>query len=535
MNFNKDKFLHLLDKIEPFYFYLFIIINTLPIFTSKYFFTVDGPAHLYNSRLIFELLNNNVFLSDYYKFNQISPNWLGHIILVAFLKIFPAFIAEKIIILIYLIGFPLSFRALIKSLHFNNRTMLYFIFPFTCSFLFFFGFYNFSLGLVFFFWALALYIRYNGVYNFKRITILLILSTLICFSHVFTFFIYIIIIFILNLNNLKSFFNSDSKIKSIIYENFLNQLIFLSIGIILIINFIFSNIGNSQNNLVYLNPVELFNWILEVQPAKGISYGKASIFTRWIFYSLLFIFIYLIVNKIYLFVLKKHKTKLNAFPINNYWSILSIISLILLFMLPDGNASFGFISSRMLLFFFFFLIIWFSTQKLPVWLKIITFLIINYVNIALVKLYFLTSQSNNNISSAICNAADQIEPNSVVLPLNYSDNKLFDHASNYLGIDKPMIVLDNYEATLNYFPLKWNFKSMPNLTLPFLSYSQSCFNYPKNEQNKKKYIDYIFIINNKENNNPVHCKNETDTLLSSFFQLKYANDDRTIQLYKKIN
>jgi hypothetical protein len=57
---------------------------------------------------------------------------------------------------------------------------------------------------------------------------------------------------------------------------------------------------------------------------------------------------------------------------------------------------------------------------------------------------------------------------SVVLPLDFSPggkdknneligdrNWLFSHASEYLGVTKPLIILDNYEANMGYFPLRW--------------------------------------------------------------------------------
>ena len=67
-----------------------------------------------------------------------------------------------------------------------------------------------------------------------------------------------------------------------------------------------------------------------------------------------------------------------------------------------------------------------------------------------------------------------IKPNSVVLPLNFSPsgrtpqgkvvadaNWLFVHCSGYLGTEKPMILLDNYEANTGYFPLMWHYNKNP--------------------------------------------------------------------------
>jgi hypothetical protein len=203
-----------------------------------------------------------------------------------------------------------------------------------------------------------------------------------------------------------------------------------------------------------------------------------------------------------------------------------------MFILPDGNSAFGFISSRLLLFFFLFLIVWLSTKHFPLWLETISFLIINYMNVALLKIYFVSTKNSNNISLSINEAVNHIKPNSIILPLNYSDNMLFNHASNYLGIEKPLVILENYEATLDYFPLKWNINTIPNL---IISNTNNCLNFPKNERNKKKYIDYIFILTCKEKDSLYQCEDDIKNILNSNYHLEYNNDDKTVLLYKLEN
>ena len=47
------------------------------------------------------------------------------------------------------------------------------------------------------------------------------------------------------------------------------------------------------------------------------------------------------------------------------------------------------------------------------------------------------------------NAGDRI------LPLQADDYWLYGHVSNYLGVHEPVIIYENYEAELGYFPLSW--------------------------------------------------------------------------------
>ena len=55
------------DLVEPGLFLLITLVNLLPVLLVKYFPTVDGPAHLYNSKLMAELLGNpSGLLGEYF-------------------------------------------------------------------------------------------------------------------------------------------------------------------------------------------------------------------------------------------------------------------------------------------------------------------------------------------------------------------------------------------------------------------------------------------------------------------------------------
>ncbi len=95
----------------------------------------------------------------------------------------------------------------------------------------------------------------------------------------------------------------------------------------------------------------------------------------------------------------------------------------------------GFLSSRFILFFFLFFIIFLATHKVPVSLQVLVFIVINYVNIALLKVYFQATENNKALIEHIETASNFIEPNSIVLPVNESDYWLTAHASNYLGAE----------------------------------------------------------------------------------------------------
>jgi hypothetical protein len=73
------------------------------------------------------------------------------------------------------------------------------------------------------------------------------------------------------------------------------------------------------------------------------------------------------------------------------------------------------------------------------------------------------------------------------------------HFSNYLGIDQPMVILENYECGTGYFPLKWNNGSTPHVLLGDSGIEVfSCLNRQNNAQNPDMRIDYVFVLGNMQ-------------------------------------
>jgi hypothetical protein len=529
MKFNISYWQNKLNRIEPYYFYLFIVINLIPVLAFKLFPTVDGPAHLYNSKLIVELIkDSNGTLNDFFYFNNsINPNWFGHFLLSLFISIFPYFVAEKIVLLFYLIGIPVSIRFLFKTLSIENKYLLYLVFPFTYSFLFYYGFYNFNIGLVLFFWGLGLWIKYINNLTIKKGLILALFSTLICLSHLFVFVMFLMVILFVNISHIltrKLFYKSDIKVIS---KLFLFQGIALSLGLI-ITTMYFLNSPIQDLPSKYIPFHDILTLLIKISPAKGINYGRANIFTQWIFYIIVAFILYFLSFKLYALI-KNREYKLK----NPLWLLISLATLILVFIIPDSKgAAVGFNTHRFILFFFLFLIIWLASQKVNIWFKVFVFTIITYINFAFV-LHNKKSISNNcKIANELIIASNNLTPNSTVLPIINSDNFIFSHISNYLGVNKPMIILENYEASLNHFPLKWNHAEMPQLLFGNIKTGSICVNWVSSN-NEKKAIDYVFILNDKENILDANCNQKINSCLNSYYKLWYEGTYDNIKIFKK--
>jgi len=276
-----------LKRLEPYYFYLFVIVNLIPVICFRFFPTVDGPAHLYNSRIMVELFkNSNSPVNQFINFNpNITPNCLGHYILSFFLIFFPGFIAEKAILIIYLAGLPLSIRHLFKTFGIKNNYLIYLVFTFTYSFLFYYGFYNFNIGLVLLFFGLSLWLKYSRQFSFLKVIALMLISSLMCLSHLFVFLVFLIIIFILNIKDFALFISRINTIKLPSPKNYLLQLVSILPGIIITFQFVFST-SSLKANSTYIPFSNIVISLKYVMPSKGINYDGYNIVSR-IFYTFL--------------------------------------------------------------------------------------------------------------------------------------------------------------------------------------------------------------------------------------------------------
>lgn len=508
------------STLEKYFFLLIIGLNLIPVLSSKFFPTLDGAAHLYNSNLIFHLISGNESLTDFIVLNsEPVPNWTGHLLLGIFNSFLPAFMAEKMLLLFYLIALPLSFRDLITTISPNQKLISYLIFPFTYSFTFYLGFYNFSIALVFMLIALNFWIKHqNDLSSFKTIFKLFILITLTYFSHIFVFAILVFLMGVyVAFQGTEQFIQKKENLKNVVSTLLKKTGILILSSSLTLVLFIYYFISRPiSENKIYLTWKELIDWIMNVRPIIALSVEKEERFTQ--FFAMLIglmivLAIILKIKEISFTAEKSMKSKIalvlkKLISLVNFWLIATFLLLFLYFILPDSDGTAGFVSVRLGLMFFIFLCIWLATHPFSKGFLIVVVACVLYINFSLNNYYTKATKELNTIAKECNNASKHIQANSIVLPLNYSDNWLFAHFSNYLGIDKPMIILENYECSMDYFPTKWNSESTPRILLDDKeSGYYPCLSWLSNSNNESKKIDYIFIIGN------IDSKTDSCTLL----------------------
>ncbi len=517
---------------EPFVFLLVTVWNMLPLFSGRFFPTLDGPAHLYNSNLIASLLTDhhsalNNFLT---LVKDPLPNWTGHAVLAALNYFLPAFAAEKILLALYIIALPWAFRSLLKTISPGNYFLSYFIFPFTYSFVLYLGFYNFCIALVFLFVTLNYWIlNREKIYSYRKILPLVCLMTLTYFSHVFVFatLLMIMLISILSETALSAAFGKGEKriLFSTALKDFLALLCSALLPIILFLLY-FKSPGQQAES--FLSFTALKEDLKNTRSLIAFNLEEEQKFTKKIFYVimlLLAIGVFLKLNAVRWKREETAKANLSAAlknilsPADSWFLVMGVI-LFFYFRLPDSDGSAGFFSVRLNLLFFLLSIVWLSARQLPRWLTILSALTVLTLNYKLNN-YRVEETKKLNAIAVECNtAADYITPGSTILPITLHDNWLLGHFSNYLGADKPVVILENYEAETNFFPVRWKkqLKSHQSNTSIFPCTSWGDKKWPLSAK-----IDYVFILGNKINMQD-SCPQAITTELSEKYTLRYHTD-----------
>ena len=497
-------------KNEKYFFGILILLFLIPVIVSKFFPTMDGPAHLYNGHLLNQLwFHGSPEVFQFFDVNtHTETNWINHIWFAFMFNFFPAFIVEKSFLILYIVTLVYSFRRLIITLAGKSKQAFlasYLIFPFVYSFPFCMGFFNFCIGIPILFVCVTFWVNTANKWNAYRIIMLLFLTSLLYLTHLFNFLFFGLIIFV---------FEAKSAINSKEIKSFFRQLLFLFIttlpGILFTSRFVFSNNGEFVTK--YLSTTDLIKGLTDMSPLITLSYNKEKTFSQIILFCVVILILIVVYN-----IFKDQQTKKN-FKSNSFWLIIAFLMLILYFTVPDWMLSGGGISIRLALFFFLIIIIWIATIGLSV--KQLFFPLSIILGSALYLVYYHTIETKTLSEDAaeMASAANYIEEGKTLLPLNYSQNWLHSNYSNYIGAEKFIVVLDNYEAT-TAFPLLWKKNENPCDLIGNFGNLNPCITIEKYEKQTGHRIDYITRwCFNKESKDS--CSTETERLILQNFEFQ---------------
>lgn len=521
-----------LQRWEPILFYLMLVLNWWPVLGVAYFPSLDGPAHLYNADLIQSILfDKHSLAAEYFSFHQEPvPNWTGHLLLMFLGFFFSALWTQKIFLLLLVSAIPMAFRNLLKASKPSHHWFSWLIFPFVYSFVFYLGFYNFLLGFVFLLLTMTFHLHQaEKKMSKKNLFVYFLLFALCYFSHVFVFAMLLCGLAIQELFQLFLVKRDVGTIRQRISNAMLKGLkpALAALPFLILLLYYFWKrppIGEPY----YMEKTVLMDWIKNVRPIIALHFQIEEAFTKKLFYLISALF----VISLYELLKFRHEPsqqmpglfsrfqqKLKA---ADAWLLIAALFLALYLFLPDSDGNAGFVSVRLGLLFFVFLILWVSAQPLPILLGLFSALIAVYCNFSLNQYYLKENELKSAKMEDMMAVKELLQPNSVLLPLNFEEDWLLGHSPNLLGVDNAVVVLENYEAATNYFPLRWKDESLPDFRVGESSVAAfNCISCRNNVQGKPKAIDYIYKMGTRRDTTNA-CENDFFAKVESGYEKIYA-------------
>ena len=502
---------------EQILFRIFLFIHLLPVLSLTPFVTLDGPAHLFNSTLIRQLLTgSSEITSSFLMFNPVlEPNWTGHAVMAFLLGFIPPLVVEKIVLVSVLILTAIGYRKLMLRFDANNGWLSWSVFPFLCNFVFCLGFINFSIGFALLPFLMVWWMNHKeeGL-KFKNIIIGLLLMTILFFSHLVMF---LYAGFCMGLLSLNQF--SKSRLKSIRTELLFLFLISLP-GMILTALFMQkSGAVGYRGEVTYLPWSDLFEQIKYSRIFIIYDFDKEKVYTV--------LFTILIVLTSIVALAKR--------TINRYQStalLIFISSFIMIFTIPDSLASGGIVSVRIIQLFFVCWCLWLSTLRMPSLISKLFGIISVAISLLMIYIHFPIQKSLSDDAKNYGEAAKSFTNKDLVAPLNYSANWMHANMGSYMGAVSGAFILDNYEPTQGHFPLIWKKGMNPEESLgDYCSSHQPCI-YPQQfKQTTGFEVSYFTGLYKPTTSMNDSCSIHTDSILNAAYTI--INQGENPIIYKK--
>jgi hypothetical protein len=386
--------------------------------------------------VILDLLRGDELTACFFELDPYpEPNWLGHALMAMVQAIAPAYVAEKVLILAFVIGLPLSFRYCIRQFPAHDPLLVSLIFPFLMSYPLRMGFFNFCLGLPLMLLTVG---RWRSILagkiraGFMATSVLLLL---LYFSHLL-----VALVTIALLAGLTLLSNAPP-----LRGKPLRVLIFSSFPVIVLSTLFFVLHGDERQEPSRFALAQILEWTIDGRPFVSLSEDEIP-YTRTMAVAML------AASVIALAVYRLGRSGGRGATL---WWLASGAALMAAFALPDAMASGRFLTPRLLFFVMLFLCVALATTGTPRWLAVPLVAVVMAADLAALPAHHERTASLVRDVEEFVALSEQCPDHAVLLPLNYSDNWMHSNLACYLGAMKGPVVLDNYEAATPHMPIRW--------------------------------------------------------------------------------
>lgn len=490
-----------------------MVLSGLWILTVPSFPTLDGWTHLHTARMLSDGQYGQLFCSN----TGPLPNQMGHWVLAALLHVLPPLQAERMLLAAIITLMGIGGFALARAFGRTNLLVLL-ILPFTYGFLLVMGFHNFLLGLGLALCFAAWWVQPSAKGKVQYV-VLMVLGIVLYLTHTMA------LVFFLGICGIHELMVVTGLHARPIgwTQGRLKTLLPFALAVLpALLLFLWFNMGQEKDwgqvergellrELIDLRYLVLYSRETEVK----FTYAMKLILTG----SIILAFFHRITPVQAGSWKPRHADLL---------LMLSGLFLLLYFTIPDSAGFAGYISLRLQLFALLCLILWMSLQPVPLPAALgpaIMLILLHQARLNHIKEFVAPLATPRE---QVLDAARHIPEGAVVLPIHVMENWELGHIPSLLAVERKIDLLYNYEASTDYFPLRW----CPGLPAPLMRHlggQDRCLDWLDQHLSENAWpgIDHLVLIGKVLADQPCY-QDALEGVLGKHFEPAYANDLVTI-------
>ncbi|MDX1940717.1 MAG: hypothetical protein SFU99_09210 [Saprospiraceae bacterium] len=481
------------QRILNWIFWILLIASLLPLWVNPYFLTGDGPCHLYNAKVWWDIIHRHEynFFNHYLYLNpNLEPNYSTHFFMGLLMQIMPAVFAEKILLTIYIILFAVGLRFAIRQIEPKSEWVAILGFPMIYHHVFQMGFYNFSLSLALAFWIIGAWLKWQNTWTDAQKLWFALLNLLCFFTHPVGLLIGISSVGLLFLTENTGLLLSD-------FKKFIRKagtlILSLLPTLILIVAYLYRKPGATiEGKEPFAQLIKEFSGFtsLIALSSKEVALAQGMAILLGI------LFLASLVLRLQNLLLRK----------SDIFFLIFLFWVLFYFFAPAGFAGAGVLAIRLQIIPFLMLLLWLGSIE---WNNILKWGGIGIGAFIALALLTIRMPIYNKLSNAIedmMSLEPYLEDKKTVLNLTYSLNGktpegewiadriwLFLHAADYIATKKAVVMLPNYEACTYNFPLIWRWDREPFSQIGNLEAIPPKANFLDYPQRTNGQVDYVLV------------------------------------------
>lgn len=528
-------------------FYFLLVIHFLYVWILPVFVTQDGPCHLYNSKILLDLMNGNgtEFYYQYYDLNlSLFPNWFSTIGLSFLLMFFTPVVAEKVFISVLIIALPLTFRFALKCINPRAVYLSSLVFLLSNNYFLLFGFYNFQWSIVFFCLFIGLYFKRGKSLSIKYSVILALLGVIIFFTHPIALILLMILMGSDFIRIGYQFFSAgiqDSRLK--VYNLF--HLLLMALPSCLLFMIYFFGKQSTGASLFEIKCFSFHFWGNLLFPMTFKVFSGIEIYLMIGFSTLLFINLCFTIFK-----------SLKKYPSNTAFNLLAMLffCLFIYFFIADQFAGGGFITIRTSMFIYITLMLLSATVDYHLRIRQLTIIGGLLFSVTLLLIRYPSQKQIGQLTKNYIEMGTHLPDKMTLLPLGFSNHgeigsdvhcqglEILGGISGYIGASGHYICFNNYEAGSDHFPIIFKQQMDPYVYMSkFYGYAYGLGSNPPSVDimayNKRPNCSVDYVITWGD---PTRFIKAPEIIalkgqLESAYTLEEVSPDRLTKIYKRKN